>query len=781
VRDDVVLHPDQVGRIVGYLQDGTHVHVAGLRGSGRSALLGQVTDRLATLGVPVVAVRGMRALRDRPLGALAVAGVPVTSTPHALSMLTSAVDGLAELLASPSAVLLVDDADELDTTSIAAILAVQGRLRTRVVTSSRPTRTPATLTDELRPGARVDLPPLPFDGVHRLLHTLLGSGVAPATVARIASASGGLPGLVEALVDTARRENRLVVRDGRWEARGGLWTSPLSQTVEPFLTDLDEAERGALALLAFAGTVSLHTAAGLVGPDLLTALDDAQLVQVVSDGDRALVGVFPPVVGDYLVHETSTTRGLRAAERVAGIRAEHGTPPVPVESRVATPVLSRMFAEHWSTRRTEAERRWRDDPADRAATAALVESMRLTDARPHEFVAVWDTAGLTEDEAEAPDAELLRARRAEHLVATGRVGEALALLDDFHPTHGPARRVAGTARGLALLYSCEAERSATLALAEVERARQELDPVALMAHSTVAGLALAVLGRAMDLDRLVCDALSLPTACPQEPELVVGLMALAAEATTWQGRADFAVSLGVQARAMDRRPGPHPYQAAELIGALVRDDDDAAVAAQTADTIWRVAEERLDSGYLPAGIVAGVLSVDRFPDRERAAVLVEAAGRCDAPLMRHLAEYARAVADGCPEELAALEPVLRQAGLRQFAVRTAVARAVLLIEEGRPAAATERADTAWSQGGLRGRDLCGLFLPFDRAVRLTAREREVAVLVARGLSSPEIATRMVLSARTVEHHILSACRKVGVNSREGLAKAARTWLTCTVR
>jgi|GEM_PF-7099551 len=285
----------------------------------------------------------------------------------------------------------------------------------------------------------------------------------------------------------------------------------------------------------------------------------------------------------------------------------------------------------------------------------------------------------------------------------------------------------------------------------------------------------------MEMDRLVCDALSLPTACPQEPQLAVGLVALAAEATTWQGRTDFAESLGVQARAMDRRPGPHPYQAAELIGALIRDDDDPAVAAETAEAIWRVALDRLAQGYVPAGVVAGVLAVDRFPDAARAAVLVEAAAGCDAPLLQHLAAYAEAVAAGCPERLAALEPVLRRAGLRQFAVRAAVARAVRLIAEGQAAAATERADTAWGQGGLRGRDLCGLFLPFDRAVRLTAREREVAVLVARGLSSPEIAARMVLSVRTVEHHILSACRKVGVNSREGLARAARTWLTCTVR
>ena len=420
MRDDVVLHPAHVARVVGYLQDGTHVHVAGLRGSGRSAVLGQVTDRLAALGIPVVAVRGMRALRDRPLGALAVAGVPVASTPHPLTLLTSAVDGLADLLGSPSAVLLVDDADELDGTSVAAIHAVHDRLRTRVVTASLPTRVPAMLTDELRPAARVDLGPLPFDGVHRLLHTMLGRGVEPAAVARIAAASGGLPGLVEALVDTARRENRLVLRDGLWVARGELWTSPLSQTVEPFLTGLGEDDREALTVLAFAGTVSLATAGDLVGADRLTALDDAGLVQVLSDGERTLVGVFPPVVGDHLVHETPVTRRLQATGRVSGARSRQGAPVVPVGSRVVTPVLSRLFAGHWAERRALLTRRWEQDPADPGTTAELLEAMRLTHARPHELGAVLDAAGLTEEEVAAPGPERSPVRTAECSSSTRR-------------------------------------------------------------------------------------------------------------------------------------------------------------------------------------------------------------------------------------------------------------------------------------------------------------------------------------------------------------------------
>jgi DNA-binding CsgD family transcriptional regulator len=56
----------------------------------------------------------------------------------------------------------------------------------------------------------------------------------------------------------------------------------------------------------------------------------------------------------------------------------------------------------------------------------------------------------------------------------------------------------------------------------------------------------------------------------------------------------------------------------------------------------------------------------------------------------------------------------------------------------------------------------------------TAREREVATLLARGLSRAEIAEALVLSPHTVEDHIKSLYDKVGVTSRQELV--ARVFL-----
>ena len=77
---------------------------------------------------------------------------------------------------------------------------------------------------------------------------------------------------------------------------------------------------------------------------------------------------------------------------------------------------------------------------------------------------------------------------------------------------------------------------------------------------------------------------------------------------------------------------------------------------------------------------------------------------------------------------------------------------------------------AASCGGLHtpALDLAGSPLP------LTVREREMANLVAAGLSNRDIADRLTVSVRTVEGHLYRACTKCDCTDRDQLAALIRS-------
>jgi DNA-binding CsgD family transcriptional regulator len=64
-------------------------------------------------------------------------------------------------------------------------------------------------------------------------------------------------------------------------------------------------------------------------------------------------------------------------------------------------------------------------------------------------------------------------------------------------------------------------------------------------------------------------------------------------------------------------------------------------------------------------------------------------------------------------------------------------------------------------------------VPDPRLQALSAREREVAVLVTLGLSNKRIAQRLMIATSTVKDHVHSILEKTGLPNRASVAAACR--------
>ncbi|MBN9612795.1 MAG: helix-turn-helix transcriptional regulator, partial [Actinobacteria bacterium] len=157
----------------------------------------------------------------------------------------------------------------------------------------------------------------------------------------------------------------------------------------------------------------------------------------------------------------------------------------------------------------------------------------------------------------------------------------------------------------------------------------------------------------------------------------------------------------------------------------------------------------------------------RFGRRRAAAALIRLDTSIEGPLHRLRVAHARAMLADDSVALWAVSQQFGERGLRLWAAEAAAAAARLPEV---PAALRRRAE-AHAQEYREAERLSAhplLQLPggAGTSAALTPREREISVLIAAGLSNPEIATRLGLSRRTVEGHIARLYRKTGEQRRQ---------------
>lgn len=140
----------------------------------------------------------------------------------------------------------------------------------------------------------------------------------------------------------------------------------------------------------------------------------------------------------------------------------------------------------------------------------------------------------------------------------------------------------------------------------------------------------------------------------------------------------------------------------------------------------------------------------------------------DGPFIAVAAAHARAASSRDGAALRGAAEQLAELGFLLAAAESAALAARLLRDAGRDASARSAAARAdvWLAACEVARSPALVPAP---AEELTPREHEIALLAASGLSSQEIADRLVLSVRTVDTHLQRTYRKLGIRRRDELA------------
>jgi len=221
----------------------------------------------------------------------------------------------------------------------------------------------------------------------------------------------------------------------------------------------------------------------------------------------------------------------------------------------------------------------------------------------------------------------------------------------------------------------------------------------------------------------------------------------------------------------DRDPDAHLWDSEELLAeAWVCAAEGAVSQAISIARTAAATESRLDR---PAREVCLLQAAAQFGDASTAPRLAELADRIEGPRAPAAAAHAAALAARSGDALVDASRLYEAFGDR-IAAADAAAQAVAVYQHvDRRGAALIALATA-----RRLADEChGADTPALRAatvpVAMTARQREIVSLAAKGMSNKEIAERLSMSVRSVEGHLLRASRRVGVNSRDELIAMVR--------
>lgn len=400
---------------------GLSVDVFGATGSGKSALLRQLTASLHASEWKVLTFTGNASFRGVPLAALALGGLysQEPSRPQApLSSVTAAVDEVTARVTPGASVILIDDWDDIDEASWGVARAVRMTTGVPVVTARLPPPLsgddlPRSMQPKFGEARELWLAPLSFSELSRALEEHVDGPIDGNTLSRIYSKSSGNPGHAIAIVDAAVEGNKLAFRDGVWRGGRDLWTDTLGAATRTILARLTRAQQDLLEVLSAAGSVDLDSAHRLTDLEELERLESLGLVSLSPTGDTTFVSVEPPLLVEYFRHHPSVARRFRLrANLTSGSLSAAPSPmagdPAP-GGETHDAQLVRLVREQQRIRLHQARNAWALRPSVRTA-GDLVRTLLLSgDPDEMELVAIEaEVEHLTESAQERVEWALIR-------------------------------------------------------------------------------------------------------------------------------------------------------------------------------------------------------------------------------------------------------------------------------------------------------------------------------------------------------------------------------------
>lgn len=815
--------------VVDMLQSGISVELVGEHGSGRTHLLRRVREHFRTLGWRTIEVTGNHALKEVPLAALSVSGLPDAADGRR-TLFSFAYATVRDQVVANQTVLVIDDSDALDQLTWGVLSAISSQLNVPFIASRLSQRPPHV---QMHPSSgftsvhAIEVPPMDFSELKFNLEQTRGMSFDPLTMSRIYAKSGGNIGLAEAIVDAAVRAKSIREdASGRLHAQGSLWTPALRSITDVILQPLDAPEVAAMKSLSLLGPVDLDTALRVVPEALLVKLEELGFISVTQSGVRRLVSVKIPLIIEHfrnvstaaqraailgridsavqtqlepvaaderprsqavdvqLIHETARVRTIRAREALAATPSlAHAIDllhALEADTVLDSDEVEALLDTVGTLEGTDAQR------ADWAAAYAfhlahhhgqahdaIAALHRTATSLPGERATLLASALLLQlSIGECPENDPLAefrlqtlskasrhsviVARAYWLLVRGQVGAA----DDLILEHG------GTddddPRLDSIIVYCQIalgnlDLASKIAEKRLVRARAEFDGPRIRAYAFLSAFTALIARRADEAERIIVEASALGLPAGESPLSHVGLTVMSAYFAVKRGQRSLVDTYLEDLDTLGLADGPLPgLQRTTIHARLAMLDGDPEqawkLAREGGDELWAKGA-RLASAYM---YVDGLLM---NPSNEAWDSCSARLAEVQIPGLEPSTRFVRSLALGDADEaLSVVEQVRQHNHLESVHLAR---RAISSLERSEAPPLDVISTLRKIAEDTENFHLLPMTLP-----ELTPREREVAGLIASGMSNPMIAEALVLSVRTVESHINKLMKKLGARRRE---------------